>query len=284
MSELENKNDKGNVDIDNANDINNDLDEEIKSKIIINKKDKKNINIFYDFYDFINKLFNFLNQNLFENCLDEVALTFVDYGLTKRDKTITLGRFNSKGWNYKGKDIPSIMITNEWLLSETRNYYELIATIIHEMVHFECQLKSLNDIKNTNYHTVVFKNVGMIRGLIFDEMPDNKYGFSNCKLSDNTKKIIDEFIKKNNFFFNTPFHKNTIQKNNSKKSLKKYFKFTCPNCNTNIQSGLKAKTICGECKEPFLFNDRRYVESKLDTLEEAKEILDYIESELEEFN
>lgn len=280
MPEIKNKIEDSNLDSD---DINSDLDEEIKNKIIINKKDKDNINVFYDFYNFINKLFNFINERIFENCLGDVALTFVDYGATKRDNTVTLGRFNSKGWKYEDKIIPSIMITNEWLLSETRNYYDLIVTMIHEMVHFECNLKSLKDIKNINYHTHIFKNVGTLRGLIFNDTPDNKYGFTFSKLSDETKKLIDEFINENNFTFITPFHKNINTKDNAKKSLKKYFKFTCPNCNTNIQSELKVRTICGKCNEEFLFNDRRYLESKLDSLEQAKELLDFIESELQEF-
>lgn len=281
MSDIENKKEESDNNID---DINSDLDEEIKSKIIVNKNNVENINVFYDFYNFISKLFNFINHNIFENYLGKVALTFVDYGATKKDSTITLGRFDPKGWNFKNNMIPSIMITNEWLLNEWRGYHDLVATLIHEMVHFECSLKSLKDTKNKNYHTVIFKNVGIVRGLVFDDTPDKKYGFSYCKLNDKTKKLVDDFMIENNFTFQTPFHKTKKENDSSKKSLKKYFKFTCPSCNTNIQSELKVKTICGRCGEDFLFNDRRYIESKVETIEEAKELLDFIESELQEFS
>ena len=94
MSDIENKKEESDNNID---DINSDLDEEIKSKIIVNKNNVENINVFYDFYNFISKLFNFINHNIFENSLGKVALTFVDYGATKKDSTVTLGRFSPKG-------------------------------------------------------------------------------------------------------------------------------------------------------------------------------------------
>ena len=67
--------------------------------------------------------------------------------------------------------------------------------------------------------------------------------------------------------------KNTKQIVNSTNKIVKKFSFR-----------EKTKNFTGLIIEDFLFNDRRYIESKAETIEGAKELLDFIESELQEFS
>lgn len=67
-------------------------------------------------------------------------------------------------------------------------------TLLHEMVHLYNKIKGVKDVNGNNaYHNKFFKEESIKRGFYYeDEKPDKTYGWSSSRLTNETKRKLEE--------------------------------------------------------------------------------------------
>ncbi len=102
--------------------------------------------------------FEVLNEVYFGNALPPVVITIMS-------SPKTYGHFTTgRVWKAEENHYNEINISAEHL---DRNIEETMATLMHEMVHYYCQLSGINDTsKEGRYHNRNFKREAETRGLI----------------------------------------------------------------------------------------------------------------------
>ena len=116
--------------------------------------------------------FKVLNEVYFENMLPPVVITIMS-------SPKTYGHFTTgKVWKAEEEHYNEINISAEHL---DRNIENTMATLMHEMVHFYCQLNGIADTsQDGRYHNKFFKREAEARGLIISYA---KYiGYSVCRV------------------------------------------------------------------------------------------------------
>lgn len=187
----------------------------------------------------LERLFDCLNKEYFENKLVRPVIL-----IQSKTKKNTLGTCsNNPVWvNCKNKEKDKkyeITLSAEYL---NRTIEEIVATLIHEMVHLYC---SQNEIKDTSnncvYHNKKFKEEAEKRGLIIEKA--KTIGWSVTKLNDDTKKLILKFKIDDSVF---DYYRHTIKISLPKVILNKY---ECPDCGQKISHYKELNLICGNCKK-----------------------------------
>lgn len=191
----------------------------------------------------LERLFDLLNKEFFKNKLKKPIII-----VQRKVHKNTLGTCSSNPvWkNRKNEEKDSryeITLSGEYL---NRTNEEIVATLIHEMVHLYC---SQNEIKDTSnncvYHNKKFKEEAEQRGLVI--VKDKTIGWSITILKDDTKKLILKFkINSSAFNYYRKNHADTLPK--KKIELNKY---ACPQCPTKITSYKPVNLICGDCNKPL---------------------------------
>jgi ribosomal protein S27AE len=189
----------------------------------------------------LERLFALLNKEFFEGKLIQPMLI-----VQSKVKKNTLGTCSTNPVWLNRKDEEKdkryeITLSGEYL---NRTNEEIIATLIHEMIHLYC---SLNEIKDTSnncvYHNKKFKEEAEKRGLIIEK--DKTIGWSITKLNDATKKLILNFKIDDSAF---DYYRNTIKISGPKVILNKY---VCPDCGQKVSHYKELNLICGTCKQPM---------------------------------
>lgn len=205
-----------------------------------------NINLLNDLFSFINKAFEFINENFFDSKLAPCVIYF------NEAKSNVLGSFEPNSWIVDNQQAHAITIKTSYLLNENNSLLDILNTLFHEMLHYEAKTLGLSDTSNNGKkHNTKFKALGEAKGLKFENYSD-KYGWSDFTFGNEINEILNEFILENKIS-NEKIYKLEKAKN---KAVKKFFKYTCMNCKTNIKAELDKKIVCGDCMEPFNFNDK----------------------------
>lgn len=187
----------------------------------------------------LDRIFDLLNKEFFENKLIKPVIL-----IQSKTKKNTLGTCSTNPiWKNKyneEKDCKyEIALSAEYL---NRTIEEIVATLLHEMIHLYC---SQNEIKDTSnncvYHNKKFKEEAEKRGLIITK--EKTIGWSITTLNDNTKKLILKF-KINNSVFD--YYRHTIKISLPKVILNKYM---CHDCGQKISHYKELNLICGNCKK-----------------------------------
>ena len=189
------------------------------------------------------RVFDLLNEKLFNNQL-EIPVLLIQSKRRNILGTCSVNRIWTNKNSEKAKKNYEITISAENL---DRTIEEIVATLLHEMIHLHC---SLNDIKDTSnnhvYHNKKFKKEAEDHGLIITYA--QTIGWSVTTLKDETKKLIATFKINEKLF---EYYRNVPQLTKVAKEKKKRNKYKCP-CYICITSVKELNIICGDCKQPFV--------------------------------
>ncbi len=117
---------------------------------------------------FLENAYQVLNDKFFEGELSKVVITI-------QSSPKAYGHYTTwDAWNEEKQGFREINIGAETL---NRPIGNVIATLVHEMVHHYCAMSGIKDTSRGGvYHNKRFKNEAECRGLVLDY--DNRIGFS----------------------------------------------------------------------------------------------------------
>lgn len=203
--------------------------------------------------------FEVLNEVYFDNALPPVVVTIMSNPKTYGHFTV------GKVWTAEDNHYNEINISVEHL---DRDIEKTMATLMHEMVHFHCQLKGIKDTSNLGrYHNKNFKREAESRGLIIS-YSDN-IGYSVTEPSQEFIEVIQSHgiekpldINRDSFINFTGTGgssgkdvgkdgdgKNGGQTEKKKTSTRKY---QCPCCKNSFRATKDIRVLCLDCNEEYV--------------------------------
>ena len=200
---------------------------------------------------YLNKIFDLLNEEFFENELSRPTITIQS---TPR----AYGHFSLREdtWVSKQGGPHEINIGAGTL---SRPIEEVVSTLLHEMVHYYNYERGVQDCSRGNtYHNRKFREEAERRGLIVEH--SDKYGWSHTSPSDLLMDFVLEndlseiLINRNEFsgfqMGGTETHSGTSITPTAKKSSSR--KYICPCCGTSIRATKKVNIGCLDCGVPMI--------------------------------
>lgn len=188
----------------------------------------------------LNKLFGLINNRFYLNALPNANILIQSAG-AKRN---TLGWITvNQVWKIKDNQYYEIAITAEHL---NRPFYEVVGTLMHEMVHLHNLVNEIKDTSGTEYHNKRFRDVAETKGLVITYA--KRIGWSVTTLSDEAKDWVDKLTDIDRAVFDAVRQVPVKVKPKAPKT----YTYTCPVCNEKILS--KNPTLlarCGECDVDF---------------------------------
>ena len=197
--------------------------------------------------------FDVLNEVYFDSALPPIVITIMS-------SPRTFGHFTvGRVWKAEKNHLNEINISAEHL---DRKIEKTMATLMHEMVHYYCQINNIDDTsKNGRYHNKLFKREAEARGLIISYA---KYiGYSVTEPSPEFIEVIRSHgIKKpleinrdgemmligigGNGSGNGDGKDGTAGK--KKTSTRKY---QCPCCGNSFRATKDLRVLCMDCNKQF---------------------------------
>ena len=200
---------------------------------------------------YLNKIFDLLNEEFFENELSRPTITIQS---TPR----AYGHFSLREdtWVSKLGGTHEINIGAGTL---SRPIEEVVSTLLHEMVHYYNYERGVQDCSRGNtYHNRKFREEAERRGLIVEH--SDKYGWSHTSPSDLLLDFVlendlsDILINRNEFsgfqMGGTGTHSGTPITPTAKKSSSR--KYICPCCGTSIRATKRVNIGCLDCGVPMI--------------------------------
>ena len=200
---------------------------------------------------YLNKIFDLLNEEFFENELSRPTITIQS---TPR----AYGHFSLREdtWVSKLGGTHEINIGAGTL---SRPIEEVVSTLLHEMVHYYNYERGIQDCSRGNtYHNRKFREEAERRGLNVEH--SDKYGWSHTSPSDLLLDFVlendlsDILINRNEFsgfqMGDTGTHSGTPITPTAKKSSSR--KYICPCCGTSIRATKKVNIGCLDCGVPMI--------------------------------
>lgn len=186
----------------------------------------------------LENIFQQLNDLLFEG---KIKIPVILVQTTKRN---SLGWCTCKPvWKHREKEIENYEITicAEYL---NRDIYDIMETMIHEMVHLNniyCEIQDTSN--NNNYHNKKYKETAEAVGLLVDKRPI--FGWAFTSLSDELRTKL-KAIKVDEKAFS--FYRNTEKKETVRPTR---YKYSCPHCGQHFTITKNMNVDCGDCHEPM---------------------------------
>lgn len=196
---------------------------------------------------FLEEAFDVLNERYFESALSKPAITIQS---TPRAH----GHFTPyDAWdNRHGLKLKEINLGAESL---RRPVSEVIATLMHEMVHYYCHVEGIKDVSRGNtYHNKRFKEEAEKRGLLISFA--DRVGYSVTRPSQDIADLVRDlgWMDKLQLYRN-PEHKevsggsgdskgSTDAKGKKKSSTRKY---VCSKCGLSIRATKEVHIACIDC-------------------------------------
>lgn len=200
---------------------------------------------------YLNKVFDLLNDEFFENALSRPTITI-------QSTPKAYGHFSLRNdtWVSKVGGTHEINIGAGTL---SRPIEEVAATLLHEMVHYFNYENGIQDCSRGNtYHNKKFKTAAEAHGLCVTH--SDKYGWSHTSPSDTLLEFVlkndlcDILINRNEF---SGFHINGTGSHSGvttplpprTSSTRKY---VCPNCGNSVRATKKVRIACLDCNVQML--------------------------------
>ncbi len=198
---------------------------------------------------YLNKIFNALNATYFASALSKPVITIQSTPRAYGHVTC------SKVWESEGEHRHELNIGAGTL---TRSIEDIVATMLHEMVHLYCMQNDIKDTSRGNaYHNKKFKEEAEKRDLHIEH--HDKYGWT---LTTPTDRLMEWCIENDleeikvtrhdGFDFITPpagdKDKNgtpTPTATPTRPSSTR--KLVCPCCGSSVRATRKVSLICGHC-------------------------------------
>lgn len=189
------------------------------------------------------RVFDLLNEKLFNKKL-EIPVMLIQSRRKNILGTCSVNRIWANKNSKKAKKNYEITLSAENL---DRPIEEIVATLLHEMIHLHCSLNNIKDTSNNHvYHNKKFKEEAEKYGLIISYA--QTIGWSVTILKDETKKLIATFKINEKLF---EYYRDVHQLLRVAKEKNKRNKYKCP-CDITITSSKELNIICGICKDPFI--------------------------------
>ena len=195
---------------------------------------------------YLNKVFDLLNAEFFENTLSRPTITI-------QSTPKAYGHFSLREdtWISKLGGTHEINIGAGTL---SRPIEEVAATLLHEMVHYYNYEMGIQDCSRGNtYHNRRFKEAAEARGLIVTH--SEKYGWSHTSPSDRLLEFImdndltDILINRNEYtgfrITGTGTHSGAGATLPPKKSSTR--KYICPCCGMSVRATRAVNVACMDC-------------------------------------
>ena len=195
---------------------------------------------------YLNKVFDLLNAEFFENALSRPTITI-------QSTPKAYGHFSLREdtWISKLGGTHEINIGAGTL---SRPIEEVAATLLHEMVHYYNYEMGIQDCSRGNtYHNRRFKEAAEARGLIVTH--SDKYGWSHTSPSDRLLEVIldndltDILINRNEYtgfrITGTGTHSGAGAALPPKKSSTR--KYICPCCGMSVRATRAVNVACMDC-------------------------------------
>ena len=195
---------------------------------------------------YLNKVFDLLNAEFFENALSRPTITI-------QSTPKAYGHFSLREdtWVSKVGGTHEINIGAGTL---SRPIEEVAATLLHEMVHYFNYEQGIQDCSRGNtYHNRRFKEAAEARGLIVTH--SDKYGWSHTSPSDRLLEVIldndltDILINRNEYtgfrITGTGTHSGAGAVLPPKRSSTR--KYICPCCGMSVRATRAVNVACMDC-------------------------------------
>ena len=200
---------------------------------------------------YLNKVFDLLNREFFEGVLSRPTITI-------QSTPKAYGHFSLREdtWVSKLGGTHEINIGAGTL---SRPIEEVVATLLHEMVHYHNYVCGIQDCSRGNtYHNKRFKAAAEARGLIVDH--SDKYGWSHTSPGDSLLQfcldndLTDILINRNEFcgyrVTGTGTHSGTATTLPPKTSSTR--KYLCPCCGNSVRATKAVNIACLDCAEQMV--------------------------------
>lgn len=187
------------------------------------------------------QIYDFLNAKFFQNELKKPVITLAPCERNKFTGWFVLKEVWKESAEDKGET--EINISTNFLNRPVINIFE---TMLHEMCHQYAYDNKIKDCSRGGaYHNKIFKRIAETHGLIVDKLPT--IGYARTDLTNDSKKIIEAFLKDNNFSF---IYRDLVFKGQKIKSSSTR-KYICPCCNQSVRATKQVNIICADCNEPM---------------------------------
>lgn len=187
----------------------------------------------------LGKLYNYVNDNLFDGELKRPVITVQTDDSNKAFGWFTLKRVWKESTDDEGEF--EINLSSQYL---NRPVNETVGTLIHEMCHQYAQVHNVQDCSRSGtYHNKLFKKIAEDHGLSVENI--NKYGWARTALTVETIELIGFFLEK---FPATLIYHEVPQKGIRVKSSSTR-KYVCPCCGMSVRATRSVNIMCADCNE-----------------------------------
>ena len=201
---------------------------------------------------YLNKVFDLLNTEFFENALSRPTIT-----IQSTPKAYGHFSLSDDTWISKLGGTHEINIGAGTL---SRPIEEICATMLHEMIHFYNYTNGVQDCSRGNtYHNKRFKEAAEAHGLTVTH--SDKYGWSHTSP---TEKLIDFVIENQlaDILINrneaTGFHIGKTGTHNGGANIDRTprtsstRKYICPTCRMSVRATRTVRIACIDCNEQMI--------------------------------
>ena len=203
---------------------------------------------------YLNKIFDLLNERFFESALARPTIT-----IQSTPKAYGHFSLQADAW------VSTIGATHEINIGAgtlARPIEQIVATLLHEMVHYYNFVHGVQDCSRGNtYHNKAFKKEAEARGLIVER--SEKYGWSRTSPSDLLLEFVldndltDILLNRNEFtsfqIAGTGTHSGGYDiTGTTEKKKSSTRKFVCPCCGMSVRATREVRIACMDCGEQML--------------------------------
>ena len=200
---------------------------------------------------YLNKIFDLLNEEFFENALSRPTITI-------QSTPKAYGHFSLREDTWVSK-LGSTHEINIGAGTLARPIENIVATLLHEMVHYYNYINGIQDCSRGNtYHNKRFKAAAEARGLTVAH--SERYGWSHTSPGEELLDFVlengltDILINRNEFtgfqITGTGAHSGTtITPPRKTSSTRKYI---CPCCGNSVRATKLVNIACLDCEEQML--------------------------------
>lgn len=196
---------------------------------------------------YLNKIFDLLNTEFFESALSRPTITI-------QSTPKAYGHFSLREDTWVSK-IGGTHEINIGAGTLSRPIEEVVATLLHEMIHYYNYENGIQDCSRGNtYHNKRFKEVAESHGLIVEH--SDKYGWSHTSPTEElidfviSNDLTDILLNRNEFtgfqIGGTGTHSGTSGGTIPKTSSTR--KYICPCCGMSVRATRTVRIACMDCE------------------------------------
>ena len=202
---------------------------------------------------YLNKIFDLLNAEYFENALSRPTITI-------QSTPKAYGHFSLREDTWVSK-LGGTHEINVGAGTLARPIEEVVATLLHEMIHYFNYEKGIQDCSRGNtYHNKRFKEAAEERGLAVTH--SDKYGWSHTEPTEElidfviNNDLTDILINRNDgmsfFTGKTGTHNGGVVITGKPPRTSSTRKYVCPCCGMSVRATRTVRIACIDCDEQMI--------------------------------